>query len=214
MKGEFRMKMQPWFQTALRNFNGGLWRERFCLYLLYLSNLFLVTGYIALLFYALIWEAGNIVSLPTKRIGFYNFCLWNEEAEKLDCLLFKDLENMGISKVALILSRICVYSTPVLCLYVASVILQTLCLKDKDGWKLACTLLAVCAFSLPTGLSLFLFQMQRWVLISELGEVFVALAGAHALLLLHTIIIGMYLVRVKDELPAGQFVPVKSILYV
>ncbi|XP_060101256.1 transmembrane protein 140 [Heteronotia binoei] len=205
------MKMQTGFQKAVANSNVGLWWKRYCLYLLYLSNLFLVTGYIALLFYALIWEAGNIVSLPTKRIGFYNICLWNEEAEKLDCLLFKDLEKMGINKMALVLSRICVYSTPVLCLYVFTTILQALCLKDRDGWKLACTLLAVCVLSLPAGISLFLLQTQRWIQISELGEGFAALTGAHALLLIHIIIIGMYLAKLKDALPPGQFFPVKSI---
>lgn len=203
--------MQTSFQRAITNFNIGLWWERYYPYLLYLSSVFLVTGYIALLFYALIWEAGNIVSLPTKRIGFYNFCLWNEEAEKLDCLLSEDLEKMGISKLALVLCRICVYSTPVLCLYVATTILQALCLKDKDGWKLACIVLAVCALSLPAGLSLFLFQTQRWVQISELGEGFAALAGAHALLVLHMILIGMYLAQLKDALPPGPFFYVKSI---
>ncbi|XP_015276797.1 PREDICTED: transmembrane protein 140 [Gekko japonicus] len=196
---------------AITNSNIGLGWKRYCRYLIYLSNLFLVTGYIALLFYALIWEAGIIVSLPTKRIGFYNICLWNEEAEELDCLLIKDLEKMGINKVALVLSRICVYSTPVLCLYVATTILQALCLKDKDGWKLACILLAVGALSLPAGLSLFLFQTERWVQISELGGVFVALAGAHALLLLHMITIATYLAQLKDARPPGQFFPVKSI---
>uniref|UniRef100_UPI00253F8C57 transmembrane protein 140 n=1 Tax=Euleptes europaea TaxID=460621 RepID=UPI00253F8C57 len=211
LAGKFRMKVPNCFQRAISNSNIGLWWKT---YLLYMGNLFLVTGYIALLFYALIWEAGNIVSLPTKRIGFYNFCLWNEEAEKLDCLLSKDLEKMGINKFALFFSRVCVYSTPVLCLYVATVILQALCLKDKDGWKLACTVLGVCALSLPAGLSLFLFETQRWVQISELSEAFAALAGAHALLLLHMIIIGMYLARLKDALPPGQLFLVKSILYV
>lgn len=205
------MKIQTEFQKVITNSHIGLWWERYCLYLFYLSNLFLVTGYITLLFYALIWEAGNIVSLPTKRIGFYNFCLWNKEAEKLDCLLFKDLEKMGINKVALVMSRVCVYSTPVLCLYVATTILQALCLKDKYAWKLACTVLAVCALSLPAGLTLFLFQTQRWVQISELGEGFAALAGGHALLLLHMVIIGMYVAKLKDALPPGQLFPVKSI---
>ncbi|XP_077195336.1 transmembrane protein 140 [Paroedura picta] len=205
------MTIQMGVQKAFTSSSIGLWWERYCLYLFYFSTIFLVTGYIALLFYALIWEGGNIVSLPTKRIGFYNFCLWNEEAEKLDCLLFNDLEKMGINKVALVLSRICVYSTPVLCLYVATTILQALCLKDKDGWKLACTLLAVCVLSLPAGLSLFLFQTQRWVQISELGAGPAALAGAQALLLLHMVIIGMYLARPKDALPPGEFFPVKSV---
>ncbi|XP_054845199.1 transmembrane protein 140 [Eublepharis macularius] len=203
--------MQLGFQSAISKPNIGLWWERYFPCLFYLSNLSLATGYIILLFYALIWETGNIVSLPTKKIGFYNFCLWNEEAEKLDCLLSEDLEKMGINKVALMLSRICVYCTPVLCLYVTTTILQAMCLKDRDGWKLTCTLLAVCVLTLPAGLSLFLFQTQRWIQISELGKVFAALLGAHALLLLHIVLAGMYLAKFKDALLPSNFFLVKSI---
>ncbi|NXP49376.1 TM140 protein, partial [Heliornis fulica] len=52
---------------------------------------------LALMFYALLWEAGNLVNLPDKRIGFYNFCLWNETVGELQCLDYKHLQAMGIS---------------------------------------------------------------------------------------------------------------------
>ncbi|NXU60061.1 TM140 protein, partial [Turnix velox] len=54
-------------------------------------------GTLALMLYALLWEVGNLVDLPDKRIGFYNFCLWNEIAGELQCLEFKHLQEMGIS---------------------------------------------------------------------------------------------------------------------
>ncbi|NXL91186.1 TM140 protein, partial [Alectura lathami] len=54
-------------------------------------------GALALMLYALLWEAGNLVDLPSKRIGFFNFCLWNETARELQCLQHNHLEAMGIS---------------------------------------------------------------------------------------------------------------------
>ncbi|NXW55849.1 TM140 protein, partial [Eurystomus gularis] len=51
---------------------------------------------LALMLYALLWEAGNLVDLPEKRIGFYNFCLWNKTVEELQCLEYKHLQVMGI----------------------------------------------------------------------------------------------------------------------
>ncbi|KFU90657.1 Transmembrane protein 140, partial [Chaetura pelagica] len=54
-------------------------------------------GASALMFYALMWEAGNLVNLPHKRIGFYNFCLWNKTAGELQCLDHEHLQMMGVS---------------------------------------------------------------------------------------------------------------------
>ncbi|NXE49867.1 TM140 protein, partial [Casuarius casuarius] len=50
-----------------------------------------------LMFYALFWEAGNLVDLPNKRFGFYNFCLWNKAARKLHCLAYADLEGIAVN---------------------------------------------------------------------------------------------------------------------
>ncbi|XP_042325723.1 transmembrane protein 140 [Sceloporus undulatus] len=185
--------------------------QKYSPWIFYLSNLFLAIGYIALLFYALIWETGNIVNLPTKKIGFFNFCLWDQEAEKLDCFTFNNLEKMGINTVALILSRICIFITPVLCLFAATTVLQSLCFKDRDGWKLAHSLLAICGLLLPAGLALFLFYTKKWIQISDLDEVFVALVGAHVLLLLHLIIIALYLARFKDHFPERRLFPTRSL---
>ncbi|KAM6435897.1 transmembrane protein 140 [Liasis olivaceus] len=197
--------MQLKFQRTIVEFIKGLRESSSCL--LYLSNLSLAFGCNALLFYALVWEAGNIINLPTKRIGFYHFCLWNQKAE-LDCLMIRDLEKLGISKVAMVLSRVCVYSSPVLCLFAATtVVQQALCFKDRDGWKLARILLSVSSLSLPVGLALFIFPNQRWIQVSELSKGFAALVGAYILLLLHLLIIILYLAKFKETLPERQLTP-------
>ncbi|NXP79509.1 TM140 protein, partial [Ramphastos sulfuratus] len=66
-------------------------------HLLYALILLKAAGTSALMLYALLWEAGNLVNQPEKRIGFYNFCLWNETIRELQCLKYKDLQMMGIS---------------------------------------------------------------------------------------------------------------------
>ncbi|NXY71936.1 TM140 protein, partial [Glareola pratincola] len=60
-------------------------------------NLLEAAGTLALMLYALLWEAGNLVDLPDKRIGFYNFCLWNVTAGELQCLEYEHLQTIGIS---------------------------------------------------------------------------------------------------------------------
>ncbi|NWW15577.1 TM140 protein, partial [Falcunculus frontatus] len=65
--------------------------------LLYVLTLLETVGTLALMSYALLWEAGNLVNLPDKRIGFYNFCLWNGTAGELLCLKNKHLQAMGVS---------------------------------------------------------------------------------------------------------------------
>ncbi|NXJ18594.1 TM140 protein, partial [Dicrurus megarhynchus] len=64
---------------------------------LYTLTLLETVGTLAFMFYALLWEAGDLVNLPDKRIGFYNFCLWNSTAGELLCLESKHLHAMGIS---------------------------------------------------------------------------------------------------------------------
>ncbi|NXN20281.1 TM140 protein, partial [Indicator maculatus] len=66
-------------------------------HLLFVLILLKAAGTLALMLYALLWEAGNLINLPEKRIGFYNFCLWNETVGELQCLKHKHLQTMGIS---------------------------------------------------------------------------------------------------------------------
>ncbi|NXS90495.1 TM140 protein, partial [Erpornis zantholeuca] len=63
----------------------GLLQPRRTENLLYVLTLLETVGILALMSYALLWEAGNLVNLPDKRIGFYNFCLWNDTARELLC---------------------------------------------------------------------------------------------------------------------------------
>ncbi|NWQ87216.1 TM140 protein, partial [Burhinus bistriatus] len=75
----------------------GLLQQRCTRHLVFVLTLLEAVGTLALMLYALLWEAGNLVNLPDKRIGFYNFCLWNEIAGELQCLEYKHLQVMGIS---------------------------------------------------------------------------------------------------------------------
>ncbi|KFU98802.1 Transmembrane protein 140, partial [Pterocles gutturalis] len=75
----------------------GLLQQRCTGQLLCALTLLEAAGALALMFYALLWEAGNLVDLPDKRIGFYNFCLWNETDRELQCLEYQHLQAMGIS---------------------------------------------------------------------------------------------------------------------
>ncbi|NWV06567.1 TM140 protein, partial [Ptilonorhynchus violaceus] len=75
----------------------GLLQERCTEHLLYWLTFLETAGTTALMLYALLYEAGNLVNLPDKRIGFHNFCLWNDTAGKLECLEYKHLPAMGIS---------------------------------------------------------------------------------------------------------------------
>ncbi|NXG05196.1 TM140 protein, partial [Sakesphorus luctuosus] len=75
----------------------GLLQQRCTGYLLCVLSHLEAAGTSALMMYALLYEVGNLVNLPEKRIGFYNFCLWNETAGELQCLDYKQLQMMGIS---------------------------------------------------------------------------------------------------------------------
>uniref|UniRef100_A0A8V5FI61 Uncharacterized protein n=1 Tax=Melopsittacus undulatus TaxID=13146 RepID=A0A8V5FI61_MELUD len=48
-------------------------------------SLLKAAGTLALMPYALLWEAGNLVNLPYKRVGFHNFCLWSCSASFMQC---------------------------------------------------------------------------------------------------------------------------------
>ncbi|NWX12039.1 TM140 protein, partial [Aegotheles bennettii] len=88
------------FTMVSREYAGtrmGLLQQRCTSHLLCALTHLEAAGALALMLYALLWEAGNLVDLPDKRIGFYNFCLWNETARDLQCLEYKYLQVMGTS---------------------------------------------------------------------------------------------------------------------
>lgn len=143
-----------------------------------------VAAAISLLLYALLWKAGNLVDLPSQRIGFYNFCLWNESAGSLQCYHWSELEALGLSPGGLALARLGVYGALVLTLFVPLPLLLAHCNRRDEEWQLVLGFLAVASMLLAFGLGLFLACTWRWLTLSLLGPGFLALCAAQALLLL------------------------------
>ncbi|XP_065514407.1 transmembrane protein 140-like [Caloenas nicobarica] len=158
-------------------------------------------GALALMFYALLWEAGNLVDLPDKRIGFYNFCLWNETAGKLQCLEYKHLQVMGISLLGIVLARICVYTCLVFSIFYPIFVAHVKCTEEREGWKAILIILIIKTTILFGGLIMFLFQTSQWIHPSDFTGGFLALLGTQALLLLQILTATMYLIWTKHTHP-------------
>lgn len=193
--------------TSLR-FPGGPSREREKMslprprrggQLLFLSIMVLVVVAIFLLFYALLWKAGDLINLPHLRIGFYNFCLWNESAGGLQCHQFPELEALGLPQGALALARLGVYGALVLTLFVPMPLLLARCNRSEGEWHLAVCFLAMASMLLAGGLGLFLTYTWKWVTPSLLGPGFLALAAAQALLVLLLMATVMFPQRAEDD---------------
>ncbi|XP_051007704.1 transmembrane protein 140 [Acomys russatus] len=138
---------------------------------------------LSLMFYALLWKAGNLADLPNLRIGFYNFCLWKEDIGSLECYNFPELEVLGIPQVGLALARLAVYGALVLTIFVPLPLLLAQCNSDEGEWQLAVGFLAASSVLLASGLSLFLSYVWKWLRLSFLGPGFLALCLAQALLI-------------------------------
>ncbi|XP_054671235.1 transmembrane protein 140 isoform X2 [Grus americana] len=150
-------------------------------------------GVLALMFYALLWEAGNLVDLPDKRIGFYNFCLWNETAGELQCLKYKHLQVIGISLPGMALARVCVYACLVFSMFYPIFVAHVKCAEEREGWKVILIILIIKMTGLSAGLGIFLFQTSQWIQLSDFTEGFLALVGTQALLLLQILTATVYL---------------------
>lgn len=153
-------------------------------HLLFWLILALIMVVIFLLFYALLWQAGNITDLPNLRIGFYNFCLWNELLNSLQCFQFSELEALGVSQVGLGLARLGVYGALVFTLFVPLPLLLAWYNRNEGEWQLAVGFLAMASVLLTGGLSLFFNCVWRWVQLSLMGPGFLALSFAQVLLVL------------------------------
>ncbi|XP_046311071.1 transmembrane protein 140 [Marmota monax] len=153
-------------------------------HLSFVGIMILTAVVISLLFYALLWKAGNLADLPDLRIGFYNFCLWNEDTGSLQCHHFPELEAWGVSQIGLALARLGVYGALVLTLFVPLPLLLAWCNGDKGEWQLAVGFLAMSSVLLAGGLGLFLSYVWKWVSLSVLGPGFLALGLAQVLLIL------------------------------
>ncbi|KAM5255761.1 transmembrane protein 140 [Ctenodactylus gundi] len=165
----------------------------------FMGIMILTAVVIPLLYYALLWKAGNLIELPNLRIGFYNFCLWNEDIDSLQCHQFPELEALGISQAGLALARLGVYGSLVLTLFVPLPLLLAHCNGDEGEWQLAVGFLAVSSVLLASGLGLFLSNMWKWLRLSLLGPGFLALVLAQALLILLLMATVMFHPRTKKD---------------
>ncbi|XP_003921026.2 transmembrane protein 140 [Saimiri boliviensis] len=171
--------------------------------LLFVSIMVLTVVVISLMFYALLWKAGNLTDLPNLRIGFYNFCLWNEDTGTLQCHQFPELEALGVPRVGLALARLGVYGALVLTLFVPLPLLLARCNSDEGEWRLAVGFLGASSMLLAGGLGLFLSYVWKWVRLSLLGPGFLALSSAQGLLILllmATAVFPLRAERAKSEL--------------
>ncbi|XP_062434059.1 transmembrane protein 140-like [Rhea pennata] len=140
-----------------------------------------------LMFYALYWEAGNLVDLPEKRLGFYNFCLWNETAQKLQCLAYADLEGIAVNAEITKLAVFCSYSPIVFTLFYVIFILFAEHPLERQHRTAVWIVPLSSATLLLVALLLFLSQIWERIYISDLSCAFLALVFALILMLLQTL---------------------------
>ncbi|KAM9293346.1 LOW QUALITY PROTEIN: transmembrane protein 140 [Morus bassanus] len=162
----------------------GLLQQRCTGHLLCALTLLETAGILALMLYALLWEAGNLVNLPHKRIGFYNICLWNETAKELQCLEYKHLQVMGISLPGMVLATVSVYTCLVFSIFYPIFVAHVNCTEERQGWKTILIIPIIKMIILSGGLGIFLFQTSQWIHPSDFTGGFLALVGTQALLLL------------------------------
>ncbi|XP_056369307.1 transmembrane protein 140 [Oenanthe melanoleuca] len=171
----------------------GLLQQRCIEKLLHVLALLETLGTFALMSYALVYEAGNLVNLPDKRIGFYNFCLWNDTAGELQCLDNQHLQAMGISLLEIALARVCVYTCLVFILFHLVFVLTVNCTGQREGWKMIRTITLIKMIVLSGGLGMFISQTSQWIHPSDFTGGFLALLGTQALLLLQILTATVYL---------------------
>lgn len=172
------------------------WRSS---YLPFVGIAVLVAVALSLMFYALVWKAGNVTDLPNLRIGFYNFCLWKEDAGSLQCFHFPELEALGVPRVGLALARLGVYGALVLTIFVPLPLLLAQCKGDEGEWQLAVGFLVAASVLLSGGLGLFFSYVWKWVKLAFLGPGFLALCLAQALLILSLMSTVMFPPRDKKD---------------
>ncbi|XP_015484873.1 transmembrane protein 140 isoform X2 [Parus major] len=163
----------------------GLLQQRCNENLLCVLTLLEMVGTTALMTYALLFEAGNLVNLPHKWIGFYNFCLWNDSAGERQCLKdSNDLQAMGISPHGMALAAVCVYASLVPIPFHIIYLLFMKCPWQRGEWKWIGIIAFIEMIILSLGLAILLLQTLRWIHLSDFTGGFWALLASLVLLLL------------------------------
>ncbi|KAF0877746.1 transmembrane protein 140 [Crocuta crocuta] len=180
-------------------------RPRWGKQLLFLGIMLATVLVISLLFYALLWKAGNLTDSPDLRIGFYNFCLWNEGTGSLQCHQFPELEALGVPRVGLALARLGVYGALVFALFVPLPLFLAWCNSNEAEWQLAVGFLAMSSTLLASGLGLFLTYTWKWIRLSVLTPGFLALGTAQALLPLLLMATFVFPRRPEDEIKLDSY---------
>lgn len=166
---------------------------------LFAGVMVLVVVVIALLLYALIGKAGNLIDLPNLKISFYSFCLWDDNTGSLQCHQFPEMETLGVSPVGLALAIFCVNVALVLTLFVPLSLLCARYNSEEAEWQLAVGFLVMASVLLLGGLAFFLICARKWVRLSLLGPGFLALIIALALLLLLSITTVLFPRRAEED---------------
>lgn len=183
----------------------GLLQQRHAEKLLHVLTSLESAGTLTLMSYALLYEAGNLVNLPDKCIGFYNFCLWNDTAGELQCLDSKQLQAMGISLLQMALARVCVYTCLVFIIFHFLFVLMVNCTGQREGWKMILIVPFIKMIILSGGLGMFLLETSPWIHPSDLTGGFLALLGTQALLLLQILTATVYLRWAKHTCVSKPF---------
>uniref|UniRef100_A0A8C4JLA9 Uncharacterized protein n=1 Tax=Dromaius novaehollandiae TaxID=8790 RepID=A0A8C4JLA9_DRONO len=140
-----------------------------------------------LMFYALFWEAGNLVDLPNKQFGFCNTCLWNKAAQKLHCLAYADLEGIAVNPEIIKLAIFCAYSPMVFTLFYIIFISFEECTLERQYRTAVWITPFFSATLLLVGLLLFLHQVWDRIFISDISYAFLALVFSLILMLLQAL---------------------------
>ncbi|XP_058718065.1 transmembrane protein 140-like isoform X2 [Poecile atricapillus] len=177
----------------------GLLQQRCNKNLFSVLTLLEMVGTSALMTYALLYEAGNLVNLPDKRIGFYNFCLWNDSAGKLQCLDSNHLQAMYISLHGMALATVCVYACLLAILFHILYLLLTNCPWQRGEWKWIRIIAFIEMIILSGGLAIFLLQTSQWIHPSDFTGGFLALLVTLVLLLLQILTATVYLRWGKEK---------------
>ncbi|CAH2276630.1 Hypothetical predicted protein [Pelobates cultripes] len=134
-------------------------------------TLFLHVMVCCLLVYALIFEAGDLITSGCKKIGFYNYCFRNETSTLCFCITHpQDLHKAGIAfPEGVILALVLTYSSLVVFFIGFLTLMLAQCLNDGSLWMFALGCNAITFTLLLLGLILKLLLIWTLLDLSHLS---------------------------------------------